>query len=186
MPRDYDSDRPKRSWREIDRGKDRSAHRKEDRPKMNPFKQARADGASKVYKSRLDGFFDGDGKAPAHVKEKLDALKDTSPQGKKRMAAIKKIKEASLSSSRDDAVAAYLEEWALPADYDMLIEVLSCSDEEYVEMALEKIGELLRANRPPKRTTLLDQRLKRVATLAEEPTVVDMAKDLVKQLRLFS
>ena len=153
---------------------------------MNPFKQARADGASKVYKSRLDGFFDGEGKAPAHVKEKLEALKDTSPQGKKRMAALAKIKEATLSSSKNDAVAAYLKEWALPSDYDVLIEVLSCSDEEYVEMALEKIGELLSANRPPKRTTLLEQRLKRISTLAEEPSVADMAKALIKQLRLFS
>ena len=58
MPRDYDSDKPKRSWRDIDRNKDKSAHRKEDRPPMNPFKQARADSASKVYKSKLDSFFD--------------------------------------------------------------------------------------------------------------------------------
>ena len=69
MPRNYDDDRPKRSWREIDKNKDRSQHRKEDRAPMSSFKQARADSASKVYKSKLDNFFDGDGKAPEHVRE---------------------------------------------------------------------------------------------------------------------
>lgn len=186
MPRDYDSDRPKKSWRDIDKNKDRSSHRKEERSKMNPFKQARADSASKVYKSKLDDFFDGDGKAPAHVKEKLAALSDTSPDGKKRKAAAKKISDAATSSAKTRAVAEYLKQWDLPPDHDVLVEVLSCSDEEYVELALERIEELLDANRPPKRTAVMEQRLKRLVTLAEEESVQQMAQALVKKLRLFS
>ncbi len=186
MPRDYDKDRPKKSWREIDKGKDSSSHRKQDRPAMNPFKQARADSASKVYKSKLDNFFDGDGKAPAHVKEKLSTLADSSPEGKKRLAAIKVIKDAKTSSAKDKAVAEFLKEWELPPDHEVLVEVLSCSDEEYVEVALEKIEMLLDASRPPKRTTILEQRLKRLVTLAEEESIQEKAQALIKKLRLFS
>ena len=73
MGRDRD-DRRERDWREIDRRKDRSKHRQPDRPQVPKHKQARAESASKVYKSQLDAFFDGDGKAPAHVKDKLATL----------------------------------------------------------------------------------------------------------------
>jgi len=186
MPRDYDSDRPKKSWREIDKGKDRSAHRKEERPAMSPFKQARADSASKVYKSKLDSFFDGDGKAPAGIRDKLEALSDASPEGARRKEAVKRIKDAGTSSARDGAVAEFLREWELPPDHEVLVEVLSCSNEEYVATAIGKIEELLDANRPPRRTPLMEQRLKRIVSMSEEEQVRDHAAAVLKKLRLFS
>ena len=185
MPRDYDSDRPKRSWREIDQQKDRSLHRREERPAMNPKKQARADGASKVYKSQLDRFFEGDGKAPAQVKNKLAAIEDVSPDGVARKAAVQKIKDAVTSSAKREAVSEYLSRWELPPDHDLLAEVLACDDDDYIAIALRMIDELLSANRPPHRTTTLEQRLKRIVTLSEEPSVQATAKELIKKLRVF-
>jgi len=185
MPRDRD-DRRERDWREIDRRKDQSKHRQPDRPQVPKHKQARAESASKVYKSQLDAFFDGDGKAPAHVKDKLEALDDTSPEGKKRIAALKKIKDAKTSSAVDRAVDAYLAKWELPPDHDVLAQVLTCSDEEHVGRALETIADLLSKNRPPRRKTILEQRLRRVISLGDDPDLADEAEAIIKQLRLFS
>jgi hypothetical protein len=185
MGRDRD-DRRERDWREIDRRKDRSKHRQPDRPQIPKHKQARAESASKVYKGQLDAFFDGDGKAPAHVKDKLATLDDTSPEGKKRVAALKAIKDAGTSSAVDKAVEAYLEKWELPPDHDVLAQVLLCSEEERVGQALDIIAELLSKNRPPRRKAILEQRLRRVINLGDDPDLADKAQAIVKQLRLFS
>lgn len=186
MPRNYDSDRPKKSWKELDNNKDRSAHRAPDKPAMNPFKQARADSASKVYKSKLDAFFDGDGKAPTMIKEKLATIQDTSEEGKARIAAIKAIKDASTSTALDAAFGAYLEKWELPLDFDVLSQALNCGDESYVEASLNTLEKMFADKRAPKHVQLLEQRLRRVKTLAEEPALQDKAAALMKTLRLFS
>ena len=185
MPRDYDSDKPKKSWSEIDKQKDRSLHRREERPALNPSKRVRADSASKVYKSQLDRFFEGDGAAPAQVKSKLAAIEDVSPEGVARKAAVQKIKDAVTSSAKRAAVADYLARWELPPDHDVLVEVLACDDDGYIALALKIVDNLLSANRPPRRTTILEQRLKRIVTLSEEPANQNTAKELIKKLRVF-
>ncbi len=184
MPRDYD--KPKRSWRDIDKMKDGSQHRQPDRKPMAPFKQARAESASKVYKSKLDAFFDGDGKAPAHVKEKFAAIEDTSPEGKKRAAGLKAIKEAGTSGAADRAVEAYLEKWELPPDFDALTGVLMCADESYVGQAMDLLEEMFAEKRVPKRTQLLEQRLRRVKTLIDDDDLEEKATSLIRTLRLFN
>ena len=185
MSRDYD-DKPKRSWRDIDKKKDSSKHRQSGSKPMSQHKQARAASASKVYKSKLDAFFEGEGKAPAHVKEKMEGLTATSAEGKARANALKAIKEANTSSAADKAVAAYLKKWELPPDFEVLSQVLTCADEDYVQDAMEIIDEIIKENRVPRRVQLLEQRLRRVKTLAEDPDLQDMADKLIKKLRLFS
>ena len=180
-----DDERPRKSWREIDKQKDRSLHRREERPPLNPNRKARADSASKVYKSQLDRFFEGEGKAPAQVKSKLAAIEDVSPDGLARKAAVQRIKDAATSAAKREAVKEYLARWELPPDHDVLAEVLACDDDGYVAIALAMIDELLSSNRPPRRTTTLEQRLKRIVTLSEEPSVQSAAKELVKKLRVF-
>jgi hypothetical protein len=185
MPRDYDSDKPKKSWRELDRQKDRSLHRREERPALNPQKKARADSASKVYKSQLDRFFDGEGRAPAQVKDKLAAIEDVSPDGQARKAAIQKIKDAATSTAKRAAVAEFLSRWELPPDHDVLVELLACDDDDYAAMAMRVIDGLLAQNRPPRRGAVLEQRLKRIVSLSEEPSVQNTARELIKKLRAF-
>ena len=185
MPRDYNDDRPKKSWRELDRNKDRSAHRTADKPAMNPKRQARSEAASKAYKSKLDAFFEGDGKAPAALKDKLTTLQDTSEEGKARLAALKHIKDATTSSALDKAFGAFLKKWELPEDYDVLSQALNCGDEAYVENALDLLERMFAGKRVPKHVQLLEQRLRRVRTLAEEPALQDKAAALLKTLRLF-
>ncbi len=183
MPRDYD--KPKRSWREIDRKKDSSSHRPGEKPKNN-FNQARSDAASKTYKSKLDSFFDGEGKAPDHIAEQLSKMAPTSEEGKARAKATKTIKDAGTSSAADKAVAAYLKKWELPPDYDVLAQVLTCADEDYVSDALRILTQMLDSKRIPQRIQILEQRLRRVKTLAEDPDLQDEVDKVLKKLRLFS
>jgi len=181
MPRNYDNDRPEKTWREKDRAKDRSSHRKADGPSMSKYKQARADAASRVYKSKLNSFFDGDGKAPDHIKDKLASLE--SAGGKKRAASIKKIKEAATSSAKTGAIAEFLKSWQMPPDYDFLTEVLACSDDDYIAEAAKIIEKLFLDGRSPTRGKLLEQRLRRIVTLGEDPKLQETAKTLIKKLR---
>ena len=67
----------------------------------------------------------------------------------------------------------------------MLVEVLACDDDGYIALALKIVDNLLSANRPPRRTTILEQRLKRIVTLSEEPANQNTAKELIKKLRVF-
>ena len=186
MSRDDLGDKPKKSWRELDRQKDRSAHRRDPVPAMSGKKQVRADNASKLYKAQLDRFFEGDGAAPKQVKDKLGALEDVSEAGLARKAAIQKIKDAATSSAKRAAVAEFLARWELPPDHDLLAEVLACDDDDFVAKALAVIGGLLASNRPPHRITTLEQRLKRIVSLSETPSVQAEAKELIKKLRLFA
>ena len=184
MPRD-NYDKPKKSWREIDQSKDGSKHRPADRPQMNKNAQERSESASKSYRAKLDSFFDGEGKAPAHVKEKFQGLKDTSKEGLERQKAIAEIKDAGTSSAVDKALEAYLGRWELPPDYEVLASVLISSDEENVSRALQMLEEMLSNKHTPRRTEVLEQRLRRVKSLADDPDLADRAGEVLTQLRLF-
>ncbi|MFO8074312.1 MAG: hypothetical protein R6V85_20815 [Polyangia bacterium] len=180
-----DDDRRERDWREIDRRKDRSRHRQPDRRSMDPRRRARSESASKVYRSQLDSFFDGDGRAPAHVGDKLAELDDVSPEGKRRKAALDAIREAKTSFAAAKAVNSFLKKWELPPDHDVLAAVLASADEDHQRAALDQVSELLQRGRPPKRKAVLEQRLRRIADLGDEPDLIDDAKELLRRLRDF-
>ncbi|MBN2803639.1 MAG: hypothetical protein JXR91_11130 [Deltaproteobacteria bacterium] len=183
MPSNYD--KPERSWRDIDKRKDQSPHRPGERKGGNPFAKARADSASGVYKSQLDSFFNGESKAPKHLQEKFDALTD-SKEGKEKKEAAAKIIDAKSSSAKNKAVRDYLKIWELPPDYTVLTEVLVCSDDELVEMALNEIDKMFDLNRIPKRKTILEQRLKSLVTLSDDEDIIETAEKLIKKIRIFS
>jgi hypothetical protein len=179
-----DDEKPKRSWREIDQNKDRSKHRTEDRPKLNPRSRQRAESASKLYRAKLDSFFSGEGKVPEHVKEKFAGIQN-SADGLERKEAVACIAGARSAAERTRAIRAYLDRWELPSDYGMLCEVLACDDEDLVGQALRMISDMFDENRVPKRASLLEQRLRGVATLAEDEELQQQATLLQKRLRLF-
>ncbi|MCK9523767.1 MAG: hypothetical protein M0R76_12115 [Proteobacteria bacterium] len=182
MPRDYD--KPKKTWREIDQNKDRSAHRQNDAPTGSPFRQARAQAASRSYKAKLDAFFDGAAPPPAAIKDKLEALSDND-RGKARKTAIDRISAARTTADRDAAVDAFMAQWSLPADYELLAELLRCGDTSHVTAALQALTEMVEANRVPKNKPVLEQRLRNIISLDEDPETVAPAKELLVSLRKF-
>ncbi len=185
MPRNNSEDQPKKSWREVDKNKDRSAHRKEDHSAFSPTKQIRSDSASKVYKAKLSAFFDGEGKPPEMIREKLSNIQDISEEGKERLEAMKKIKNASNSNAIEAAFYSYLTRWELPLDYDLLSQALNCDNDELIEKTLDILEKMLSDRRIPKSVQLLEQRLRRVKTLTEDPNIQKKAGTLIRDLRLF-
>ncbi|HUT76815.1 MAG TPA: hypothetical protein VM285_03970 [Polyangia bacterium] len=184
MPQGDNDDKSKRSWRDVDRNKDRSKHRQEDRPPIRDAnRQARADSASKVYRSKLDTFFHGEGAAPAQVKGKLAALDESSAEGRERTMALGEIKAASTSIATAKATRRYLERWKLPPDHEVLVQVIGSGEEEHQRLALEQIADLLGRGRVPRRTAVLEQRLRRIVDLGEEPAITALAEAVLQKLR---
>lgn len=123
MSRDHDEDRPereKRSWREIDRMRDRSRSSSERQPRT-PVQQARAAAASKQYLKHLDGLFS----------------KDQGDSEGQRLA--KAVRDAHGTPGLADACRAYREALALPDDPSLLSLFLDTGDPELMCSALEAL-----------------------------------------------
>jgi len=174
---DRDDDRPKPSWRDIDRRKDKSKHVVNETEKRQGRGTQRA---ASGYKSMLDNFFEG-GKAPAHVRHQLEKL---SPAGQESEipSLARAVRQAVGSREVASAVDALLNASGdLPDDWDVLIQVLLHPDEERVRDAMARIDRLLN-RRMPKRKDLLQERLRRLETLAEEEETKEAARALSRRL----
>lgn len=174
-----DDDRPKRSWREIDRRKDGSSHRREERRDVGG-RGPRGPRREKSYKAALDRLFDS-GKIADLVEEKSGGAAD-SQGGENRIKALAKIKNA---ASRDDvtaAVDAYLASWAeLPDDMETLARVLEHRNPTWQLDAMERIDRLLETERP-RRTRAMVGQLKMIRDIGDEPEMVQLAKRLIERL----
>lgn len=183
MPRyDDDDGRPRRSWREIDRKKDGSAHIDQSDPYKKSKRGARVDGRSKSYRSALDTFFDG-----GSVPERFEKLQETKGKlkggkGSKRQKALRDLKDAVGTSDVKITLASYLKvDPELPRDMDALMNVLQHPDEGLVQRAISLLDEIISERSLP-RKELLKQRLRRVEDLAEETDTAEMASELRRKL----
>ena len=76
-------------------------------------------------------------------------------------------------------------QWSLPADYELLAELLRCGDTSHVAAALQELTEMVEANRVPKNKPVLEQRLRNIISLDEEPEIVAPAKELLVTKRKY-
>src|SRR5687768_707422 len=106
MPRDDGGDRPKKSWSEIDKMRDKSSHRRDERPGGSQ-KRLESSQAYRSYKSQLDKIFDGGG-LPDALKSKLEET-GVGAEAKVRKEKAAAIKEATAPKAIREAVAAYRE-----------------------------------------------------------------------------
>jgi hypothetical protein len=161
-----DDDRPRRkkSWREIDRQKDRSAHRKEE-PKPGPGRRRGGD-PSRSHRAALDHLFDS-GKIGELVQQR-DAATGVSPDeaGPSRRKLSQQIEEAATRDAKIAAIDRYLETFSLPKDFDTLAQMLDHPDPDVVTSVLEQVEILLEDEKPRRPRTLIAQ-LKSVAELSE-------------------
>jgi hypothetical protein len=143
-----DREKPKKSWRDIDKAKDGSSHRK-DEPKRQTKE---ATGAQKQYRATLDRLFD-QGEAGRllgknRTTEKVDAKADT------RLSLIRAVRDA---IGRDDitrAVDKLLELGSLPQEEEVLTQAIEHRDEAKARMALEGLLSWLDRNRLRRQATL--------------------------------
>lgn len=173
-----DRERPKKSWREIDKAKDQSAHRREEPRRETP----RAKTAQKQYRATLDRLFD-QGEAERLLKgSRSTSSKKKGEKDDSRFARIRAVREAIGRDEISLAVDRLLEMGPLPLEEEVLTQAIDHRDEEKVQMALSALLQWLERNRPRRQGTL-KARLSGLASndaLGEE--TIDLAKKVLEKL----
>ena len=179
--RDLDDDRPKRSWREIDRLRTKGGSRQrvqeeraQERIERSPMYEQ--------YKAKVAKMLGGE-ELPDMVREKLD------PTGalKARDDLLKKIKKVATEDRKQwaELVGEYLGKFEMPEDAYLLVDWLDHPKDRVVEKSLDALEGLAAAGAlaGPKCPKSIDQRLRSLEMMGTDPDVQAKAKALRERLR---
>jgi hypothetical protein len=163
-------ERPRRSWREIDQMRDRSAHRQEPRPEGPGG--PRRERSQKSYRAALDRAFEG---------RALGRLLSPPQGGESRLGQLAAIRDAvtpeELSAAVDHALAA----GPLPDDVEIWARVVEHRDPDRVREGLLRLRALL-DTQPLKRARALRARLRYLEEVAQDDEVRRLAAALRARL----
>jgi hypothetical protein len=166
-------DRPKKSWREIDAGRDRSGGRA---PKRDPDAPSRAklekSAAYSKYKANLDKLFTPGGNAlPESMREKLGP---TSPEAQDKRKALDALK----ATPNEETLAAALEkEVELPDDARLLLGLLDIKNEALLVPVLRRLLAIIESGKKPNRMLAL-QKIDALKNRASEDDVLALCDDV--------
>ncbi len=170
-------EKPKKSWREIDKGRDRSGPRKQSDREAERFQTSTK---YTTYKTNLDRLFSGGGaQLPEHLREKLkpgDTGEAERDEARKKLYAIEETKAFQAASTE------YLKKHELPDDARLLDRLLGHPDDDVVEKALARLEAMHKAGTlkvPP----ALTQRLATVEIDSGLPAIRKRAAELRKAIR---
>jgi hypothetical protein len=173
------SEKRKKSWKEIDQQRDKSAHRREER---KPSSSGRRGGdPSRSHRANLDKLFDS-GQISELVKQRdaqTGVQADAAGPSRRKLEA--RILEAADRESKVAAIDAYLAAFSLPRDFDTVAHVLDHPDDEIVEQTLEHLEAMLEQDKPRRPRTLV-AKLKGVAELNEWGRLRKKAQALLDKL----
>ena len=152
------SEREKPTWRERDRKKDTSAHRRdESAPRGAP---ARVATATAQYKRQLDALFDR-GEVPDHLKDKLPAPDATGgdPESKERVRLTRAVRQAPSGPELVKALDALREKLgAVPEDLELVLRFLEHPKDAVLAEALGRPLVSTTAHKPGQATPYVDPR----------------------------
>ena len=180
--RDLDDDRPKRSWREIDKMRDKGGNSRQRAQEERAQERMQRSPVYEQYKAKVAKMLGGE-EMPDVVREKLD------PTGalKARDDLLKKIKKVATEDRKQwaDLVAEFVGQFDMPEDAYLLVDWLDHPRDRVVEkslLALEVLANAgaLAGSRCPKS---IDQRLRSLEMLGSDPDVQAKAKALRERLR---
>ncbi len=167
----------KKSWRDIDRGRDKSAHR-DDRGSSRGGPKQRVESATAAYKRKLSKFFD-EGVVPEHLKERLGS--DEAPS--ERQTLIRAIRQAESGRPLVKAVDAYLASYEMFDDMDLLLRVLEHPKDPVLLQAIEQIEAYVESGQAVPRKDLYRRRLEGLEFSSFDPRVQRRSQTLVGKLR---
>jgi hypothetical protein len=178
-----DDDKPKRSWSEIDKMRDRSTHRRE--PGAGGGGGGRGRNlentqAYRSYKTQLNKLFDGGG-LPEALKSKLEE-KGVGLEAKRKKELASALSSALAPAAIRTALAAYRAEvGAFPDEEEALGKLLELED---VPVLLETIATLdrLHGEGTLKRGASLKARLKTAQMTVDSPKVTEACRALLGKL----
>jgi len=170
-----DDDRPrqKKSWREIDKMRDRGGSSRRDQRERDSFE--RSTGYTK-YKTNLERLFSGGAPLPDHLKGKPGEGDGERDEERKKLFAIEDPKAFYAAATE------YLKVNEFPHDPRLLDRLLGHPDEDTVEKALARLEELHKAG-TLKAPPALPNRLASVELETGDPQIRRRAAELRKALR---
>ena len=172
--KDDDRPRQKKSWREIDKMRDRSGgSTRRDQRERDSFE--RSTGYTK-YKTNLERLFSGGAPLPDHLKGKTGEGDEAGDEERKKLFAIEDPKAFYAAATE------YLKANELPSDPRLLDRLLGHPDEDTVEKALGRLEELHKAG-TLKAPPALPNRLASVELDSGDPKIRKRAAELRKALR---
>ena len=166
----------KKSWRELDRGRDKKEYH-EQRPKGRAPK---LETATAQYKQKLDAFFDR-GVVPDHLKGKLPATEGEGPS--ERQQLIRKIRDAKTNSALEQAFNRLIEKFGMPEDPQIWLRALEHTSDAVLLEALTLLEAHLDSGQVLKRTGVFVERLKGLEFVSFDPRVQAKAVRLAARIK---
>jgi hypothetical protein len=173
-----DDDRRNKSWREIDRQKDKSSHVDRD---GGGGRGGRGNRSDAKYKGDLEKLFSGGGNVPDRFKDMMEDLEpeEGTPEAE-RKAAIDALRKAEQESFREFVKAASEFQQSgmkMPDDENLLVRMLDHPDERVVRAVLEHYMDLSE-RRELQRTGPLKSRLSTVETMTDDPRTLKLVESV--------
>jgi hypothetical protein len=164
-------DRPKKSWREIDKSREKAQERRD--PDQRERSKIEKTAAYSKYKDNLDKLFTPGGNAlPESLKSKLGPVSAEAAEKRKLTDALKATPNA-------ETLKAMLEaKIELPPDARLMMSLLEIKDEALLVPVLETLLAAIKAGPKPSKA-LLTQKLTMLEGALEEPAT----KKLVAEIR---
>lgn len=169
----------KKSWRDVDRGRDKSAHRDHRGPSRGGPAQ-RVESATAAYKRKLSKFFD-EGVVPEHLKEQLGG--DEPPS--ERQTLIRAIRQSESGRPLVKAVDAFLASYEMFDDMELLLRVLEHPKDPVLLQAIERIEAHVESGQAVPRKDLYRRRLEGLEFSSFDPRVQRRAQALAAKLKSF-
>ena len=167
----------KKSWREKDRAKDRSSHRKDE---YKGGRTARVESATAQYKRQLDAFFDK-GVVPDSMKDKLPAGHSEGPSERQKL--LREIRESKGGKSLEKSIDTFLKTYELPEDPEVWLRVLEHSKDSILLKIVTTISEYVDSGQLLPRKGLFIERLKGLEFTSFDPRVQTKSVALAARLR---
>ena len=178
MPRNYDNRNKTKSWREIDKQKEKGRSGHSDRDSKKDEKRAHST-VYKNYKKDLDSIFSG-GDVPDYLKAELPA---SSPESEGQLKLLGAIRRSQTDGELDKAINAYLKKRDdFPDDLDLLLRVIDYSDESVqlkVAKALDRISKI----QPIEHKQQFILKLDAISMMGEDDDLIELAEELVSRFR---
>jgi hypothetical protein len=168
-----DDDRPKKSWREIDKGRDRSGG---STPRRDPDERGKQklekSAAYSKYKSQLDKLFTpGGAQLPESMRQKLGPASAESENKRKLLEALR-------AKPSDETLEACLRAGVeLPDDPRLLISLIDVKDTSLLAPVLKALLAHVETGKKPSRMLLI-QKLDALKNRVDDSDVVELASQI--------
>jgi hypothetical protein len=167
---DDEKERPKRSWREIDRMRDIKTSRTSPLPTTHSTLKGQA---AKRYRSQLDRIFSGGG-LPEEIKRQAPAVAVAPAEKSSRQIKIDAVLASVTPEEIATSVDAFLDDQPMPTDPELLAKILSHPKGLYSKPALEHLLETLE-NGKPTNARLLKTRVQSIKLIDDDEDVQHLA-----------